>query len=330
MTRDHGGDIDRAIARFGGKHEEWIDLSTGINRVPYPVPPLGEHALRSLPTRADIERLVDAARRRYATCAAILPVAGAQAAIQLLPLLERAPSRCGTARILSPTYNEHAASWRSAGWRIEEAGDLAGLVGAAAAVVVNPNNPEGRAFTPNDLLELSGRVARLVVDESFADHDAALSLAPDIGTERGVFVLRSFGKFYGLAGIRLGFVIGHEDDISSLAAMAGPWPVSGPAIAIGALALADDAWAGGTARRLEAETLRLDALAVTAGWQPAGGSALFRLYETPDAGAAQAALARSRIWSRIFPYSSTWLRLGIPGGQTEWSRVADALGAMGE
>ncbi len=318
--RDHGGNIDAAMARYGGAPEDWIDLSTGINRVPYPLPPIPPDAWTALPTRAAQARLCAAARAAYRTGAAILPVAGAQAAIQMIPRL--CPP--GRARVLAPTYNEHAAALRAAGWAVEEVAEPAALAGVDLAVVVNPNNPDGRCLSPDRVRDIARTTGRLVVDESFADATPGLSLASGPATP-GLMVLRSFGKFYGLAGVRLGFVLGAEVDINTLAATAGPWPVSGAAIAIGAVALADDAWAAQTANRLAADGRRVDSLAARAGWRLAGGSSLFRLYDTQDAARAQDRLARARIWSRIFPYSATWLRLGLPGGEPEWDRLAAAM-----
>ena len=228
MTRDHGGNLDVAQARFGGRLEEWIDLSTGINRRPYPVPVLAARHWSALPSRSDIDALHAAARQAYRCSASVLAVAGAQAAIQLLPRLA-APGR---ARILGPTYNEFAPVLSEAGWQVDEVGDLDALVGADLAVVVNPNNPDGRQHDPMKLLALLPHVNRLVVDESFADAVPQVSLAAEAG-RAGLLVLRSFGKFYGLAGLRLGFVLGCADDIAALDAMAGPWPVSGTAIEIG-------------------------------------------------------------------------------------------------
>ncbi|TCO71942.1 threonine-phosphate decarboxylase CobD [Rhodovulum euryhalinum] len=321
-ARDHGGDLAAAITRFGGPPADWIDLSTGINRVPFPVPPVSAEAWRALPGRAALDRLTAAARAACGTGWPVLPLAGAQAAIQLLPLL--AP--VGPVRIVAPTYNEYAGVLAGAGRVVEPAGDLAGLAGAGLAVVVNPNNPDGRRWAPGDLRALAGRVGLLVVDESFADPHPELSLLPG-ACPGNVIVLRSFGKFYGLAGLRLGFALGAGDLIARMAAAAGPWAVSGPAIEIGAEALADFDWRAASIARLTAETARADALAAAAGWTCLGGTALFRLFDTPDAGAAQHRLARARIWSRIFPYSRRWLRLGLPGNPGEWSRLADALGA---
>jgi cobalamin biosynthetic protein CobC len=319
---DHGGNLDLAIKRFGGRVEEWIDLSTGINRQPYPVGELQPRSWTALPSRSDTDALHGAARNAYGTAAPVLAVAGAQAAILSLPRL--APP--GHARILAPTYNEYAPTLSAAGWQVEEVGDLDALAGADLAVAVNPNNPDGRLHDPAALLRLAGRVNRLVVDESFADAMPEVSVASQAGGSR-LLVLRSFGKFYGLAGLRLGFVLGCEADIAALSALAGPWPVSGAAVEIGRRALLDHAWADATKVRLARDAFRLDDLAKRAGWSLVGGTPLFRLYEAGDAAAAQERLARVKIWSRIFSSKPGWLRLGLPGDETEWKRLAAALSA---
>jgi cobalamin biosynthetic protein CobC len=319
---DHGGNLDVAIRRFGGRLEDWIDLSTGINRRSYPVGELQPRAWAALPSRAETDALHGAARSAYETNAPVLAVAGAQAAIQMLPAL----ARPGRARILAPTYNEYAPILTAAGWQVAEAGDLDALEGADLAVVVNPNNPDGRQHDPGRLLALSSRVKRLVVDESFADAVPGASLAAEAGRP-GLLILRSFGKFYGLAGLRLGVAIGCEADTAALAAIAGPWPISGAAIEIGRRALPDRAWADETRARLVRDAARLDMLARGTSWRLVGGTPLFRLYDTGDAAAAQERLARVKIWSRIFDRQPEWLRLGLPGDETEWARLAAALSA---
>jgi len=320
--RDHGGNLDVAIRRFGGRPEDWIDLSTGINRQPYPIGELQPRAWTALPSRAEVELLHDAARNTYGTTAPVLAAGGAQAAIQMLPRL----SSPGRARILAPTYNEYAPVLMAAGWQVDEVDGLDALAGADLAVVVNPNNPDGRRHDPAELIALASHVNRLVVDESFVDAVPSLSLALEAG-RRGLLILRSFGKFYGLAGLRLGFVLGCKEDIATLAAMAGPWPISGAAIEIGRRALLDRDWADATRARLAHDSSRLDELAQAAGWKLVGGTPLFRLYETGDAGAAQGRLAGARIWSRIFSSNLGWLRLGLPGDEAEWKRLAAALSA---
>lgn len=318
--REHGGNLDLAQQRFGGRAEDWIDLSTGINRLPYPVGEIDAHHWQALPSRSEIEALHQAARDAYGTGAPIVAMAGAQAAIQMLPQL--APR--GRARILAPTYNEYAAVLSAAGWEVGEVRALDALAGANLGIVVNPNNPDGCRYSPKDLLALLPRVGHLVIDESFVDAVPELSLASEAGRP-GLLILRSFGKFYGLAGLRLGFAIGHAADIGKLAAASGPWPVSGAAIAIGCRALRDDAWAKATSARLARDCVRLDDMAQALGWRFVGGAPLFRLYETPDALAAQEKLARGQIWSRVFAQNPTWLRLGLPGVEAEWSRLAEVL-----
>jgi cobalamin biosynthesis protein CobC len=317
---EHGGNLDLALQRFGGRLDDWIDLSTGINRQPYPLPKLEPRHWGALPSRSEIEALHDVAREAYGTSAPIIALAGAQAAIQMLPRL----SSPGRARIVAPSYNEYAAALGAAGWDVAEVADLAALAGADLAIVVNPNNPDGRRHDPAALLALSSRVGRLVVDESFADSAPELSLAREAG-QSGLLILRSFGKFYGLAGVRLGFALGSEADISALAALAGPWPVSGTAIAIGQCALCDRDWAAATSARLVGEAQRLDGHIQAQGWTLVGGTPLFRLYDTGDADAAQARLAAAQIWSRVFAGRPGWLRLGLPGDETEWARLAAAL-----
>ncbi|WP_198964474.1 threonine-phosphate decarboxylase CobD [Bradyrhizobium sp. C9] len=321
--REHGGNLDVAQQRFGGAADDWIDLSTGINRVPYPDADVEPRQWRALPSRSEIESLHNAARQAYRTEAPIVAMGGAQAAIQLLPhLVPR-----GRARILAPTYNEYAGMLSAAGWDVDEVSELGALAGADLAVVVNPNNPDGRQHDRDELLALLPRVGRLVIDESFADAVPGISLAPEAG-QPGLLILRSFGKFYGLAGLRLGFAIGSEPDIAVLAAMAGPWAVSGPAIAIGRRALLDRGWAIATIGRLADDCARLDTAAHSLGWTLLGGTPLFRLYETGNALAAQERLARGLIWSRVFRQKPGWLRLGLPGDGTEWSRLSAVLSSV--
>lgn len=318
-TRDHGGNLDAAMATYGGAFEGWVDLSTGINRVSYPVPALPARAWQVLPTASDKARLEAAARAAYGTVAEIVATAGAQAAIQAVPHM----ATRGIARVLAPTYNEHAASLRATGWTVEEVTTLAALQGAALAVVVSPNNPDGQSHDPEALRQLARTVGTLIVDESFGDAQPEASVARGSLPEN-TLVLRSFGKFYGLAGLRLGFALGQGALITRLREMAGPWPVSGPAIEIACAALTDTRWQADTIARLAKDCARMDQLARQAGWPLIGGTELFRTYATPDAKAAQDHLARHHVWSRIFPYDPHWIRLGLPAPQ-EWPQVEAAL-----
>lgn len=312
----HGGDLDLAVARYGGARAEWIDLSTGINRRPYPVGELPAACWTALPDADAERRLIDAARAAHGAPreAEIIAAPGAQALIQLLPLL-RAP---GEAAVLSPTYSEHARAFDAAGWRVRE---IAAPEAADALVAVNPNNPDGRTWRL-DTLTAAG-AGLLIVDESFADVAPELS-AVGVAGRPGLVVLRSFGKFFGLAGLRLGFAIADPATIDALAARLGPWATSGPALEIGRRALSDAAWIAASRARLRDDAIRLDALGERAGWRPLGGTDLFRLFDVGDSGATQDRLARARIWSRRFDYAPSWLRLGPPGSAAEWAALEAA------
>jgi cobalamin biosynthesis protein CobC len=319
---DHGGNLAAAIAEFGGDAAHWIDLSTGINPNAYPVGKISAHAWTRLPERARLVDLEHVAQRAYNTKLEVIAVAGAQAAIQLIPGIAAA----GTATVLTPTYNEHAGALRAAGWTVREADTLKALEGSSLAVVVNPNNPDGATYRPEQLCALAETVEMLVVDESFADPVPALSLTNQAhALAENIILLRSFGKFYGLAGVRLGFVLCAPAMARRFRDMIGPWPVSGMAIEVAERALADKAWAQKTTAQLHRDAERLDLLAKDTGWDLVGGTPLFRTFAAPDAGAAQRQLAAHHIWTRIFPYSKNWIRLGMPGTDAEWSRLAAAL-----
>lgn len=313
---DHGGGVDAAVARWGGARAGWLDLSTGINPQPYPLPDLAPGDWAALPDAGAQARLDRAARAfwRVPDGAAVLAAPGASA------LIARAPSlrSIGRATVPGPTYNEHARAFRAAGWQVAEGGPC------TARVVVHPNNPDGRVWTAETALQGLEPGGLLVIDESFCDIAPEASLIA-LATRPGTVVLKSFGKFWGLAGLRLGFAIGDPALIERLALWLGPWPVSGPALATGALALSDPAWAQATRQRLAADARRLDHLMARAGASVAGGCDLFRLYDTPDAAAWADRLGRAQILARSFPYSARWLRLGLPGTPDGWSRLARAL-----
>jgi len=310
-ARDHGGNLDAAIAQFGGARETWLDLSTGINPTAYPLPVLPAQSWTALPDRGALDRLLLAARSFWNVPdhLGIIAVSGASAAIAHIPLLQTP----GRVAIPGPTYNEHAASFAAAGWEvIHDSGDC------SASVHVHPNNPDGRIWQAGDI---SGTLR--IIDESFCDVMPEGSLIAEADVP-GTLVLKSFGKFWGLAGVRLGFVIGDKVLLGKLADMLGPWSVAGPALHIGAIALNDTGWAERTRQRLQTDADRLDALMTGQGAKLLGGTTLFRLYEVPSALDWQNNLARHHIWSRVFPYNARWLRLGLPHGDG-WQRLGAAF-----
>jgi cobalamin biosynthesis protein CobC len=318
----HGGDLTSARATFPGAPEPLIDLSTGINPSPYPLPHLPPDVFARLPEPSALDRLCQLAAQAYGAPSAAHVVAAPGAQI-LLPLVA-ALAPAGRAVVLGPTYSEHARAAALAGHSVAETSDLARLAEADLAVVVNPNNPDGGVVPRQTLLALAGRGGLLVVDEAFMDVGPPdTSLANKV--DNGIVVLRSFGKFFGLAGLRLGFAIAAPEQAARLRAQLGPWPVTGPAVAIGTRALADTAWIETTRRTLTVASQRLDDLLLNAGLEIVGGTSLYRLVRTNRAGVVFEHLGRAGIVVRRFTRAPTWLRFGLPGPESDWQRLIAAL-----
>lgn len=316
----HGGDLGAIRRRFPKAPQPWIDLSTGINPVAYPVAQLPPEIWSRLPTREALQALLAAAARRYGVPdpATIVAAPGTQALIQLLPRL-MPTSRVA---IVGPTYAEHELCWRRAGHDTAVVPDIVDASGADIVVVVNPDNPTGRLIAPRTLRAVE--TALLVVDEAFIDFlPTEASLAGDLPAN--TVVLRSFGKTYGLAGVRLGFAVAEARLAQRLKDELGPWAVSGPALAIGRMALGDEGWLQATAALLADDQKRLDALLAAAGFTILGGSTLFRLASHPAAGRMIALLGRQGIHVRAFADQATWLRFGLPANEEEFRRLAAAL-----
>jgi cobalamin biosynthetic protein CobC len=326
----HGGDLGAARRLFPGAPEPFIDLSTGINPYPYPVPRLAAELFARLPAPADMQALARAAARAYGapSGAHVVPVPGTQIGLPMVARL--APP--GRAAVLTPGYAEHSRAAALAGHKVEAVSRLDDCGDAALVIVANPNNPDGRLFARNDLLALAGDLRRrgglLVIDEAFMDiARPGVSLAPDVAGGN-VIVLRSFGKFFGLAGLRLGFAIAAPPLGREIAAALGPWAVSGPAIAVGTRALADTLWIERTCVRLGKSAQRLDAVLANIALPLVGGTTLFRLVQSPAANALFRHLGEAGIWVRAFPENANWLRFGLPGSEMAWKRLKAALVAF--
>ncbi|KIL97198.1 L-threonine 3-O-phosphate decarboxylase [Paramagnetospirillum magnetotacticum MS-1] len=248
---------------------------------------------------------------------------GSQALIQALPRITP-PSDVA---ILGPTYGEHARAWTASGHRVREVLDLDDAAQADVVVVVNPNNPDGRIVAPDMLVNLAHHLAArgglLVVDEAFGDERPELSLTSRLCP--GLVVLRSFGKFFGLAGLRLGFAVAETGMAARLGDHLGPWPVSGPALVIGTQALADEAWTKTTIIRLHEAASRLDQILGAAGLDILGGTSLFRLARHDQAAGIYERLGRAGILVRAFAHRPDILRFGLPGSGTEEQRLSTAL-----
>jgi cobalamin biosynthetic protein CobC len=326
----HGGDVAAARRMFPGAPEPFIDLSTGINPhswpYPLPLPALPPEIFARLPDRAGIRQLATIAAKAYRAPSAdhVMPAPGTQI---LLPQVA-ALVKPGRAAILRTTYTEHGRAAALAGHEATEVSDVSQLRHSDLAIVVNPNNPDGRIAGRRELLsiadDLRGRNGILVIDEAFADVAPGISLASETSREN-IVVLRSFGKFYGLAGLRLGFAIASPHLANRLDATLGPWAVSGPAVAIGEQALADDEWKRRTLERLAADAKRLDELLVKARLEIVGGTSLYRLTRSRDASDMFGRLGRAGILVRRFTDEPRWLRWGLPASEGEWQRLGAAL-----
>ena len=320
---EHGGRLRRAARTYDIPLADWLDLSTGLAPWPWPLPEIPASAWARLPEPDD--GLVDAACSYY-RASALLPVAGSQAAIQALPVL-RAPSRVG---VLAPCYAEHALAWRRAGHEVlawSEEQIATGLDQLDVLVVVNPNNPTGQRLSPARLLDWHARLETrggwLVVDEAFMDPTPGASLAP-FSDLPGLIVLRSFGKFFGLAGMRLGFVLAAPDLLSPLDEHIGPWTVNGPSRHLARQLLVDQAAHERQREALRQAGERLAAVLAGHALDPSGGCALFQLLQRPDATALHEHLARQAIFTRLFPDLGA-LRFGLPGDESGWQRLDQGL-----
>lgn len=321
----HGGDLVTAELRFGRPEGGWLDLSTGINPFAYPLPEIAPARWERLPDATLENALRHAAAEAYGVDdpEQVVAVPGTQAIIQLLPRLRP----FSNVAVVGPTYGEHTVCWAAAGHQVMPCETLDRVGDAEVVVVVNPNNPDGRRLDPARLLELAEGLARrgglLVLDEAFCDVTPELSLAAKAGP--GLVVLRSFGKFFGLAGLRLGFVISDLPLARLARQVFGPWSISGPALVIGRAALSDRRWIAETRQRLAQEAAQLDNILMRANLSVTGGTSLFRLVNAPRAWALYEHLGQRGILVRPFAASPRWLRVGLPPGEEARARLKEAL-----
>jgi len=326
----HGGDLDAARKLFPGAPEPFLDLSTGINPNSYPVPQLPSDVFAKLPEPGALAALAAIAAKAYGAPSSAHVVAGSGSQIlvaQASFLLAR-----GRAAVLAPTYAEHGRVAELAGHNVVEVAEVGQLADARIAIVVNPNNPDGRIIAKDALLSLADRLRRrgglLLVDEAFMDvgpEGASLGDQVECGN---IVVLRSFGKFYGLAGLRLSFAIAAPNIAARIAAALGPWPVSSAALVIGTAALADTQWKERTRIMLGEAALKLDTCLAKAGLEVMGGTSLFRLVRTKEAARLFQSLGQAGIMVRRFAEHPIWLRFGLPGGESEWRRLETALASF--
>lgn len=317
----HGGRLSAAARRFGGEPSEWLDLSTGLNPVPWPVERAGAVDWTALPDPDALAALEAKAASYFGSDPALTcAVPGSETALRLLAHLLGSPGRA-----LVPAYRTHAEAFaRSRPIGFAEAPQEGEVV-----VLANPNNPDGLLRTPIEILDWHARIATLsgwlVVDEAFCDCHPGASVAGEVGSGSRLVVLRSFGKFFGLAGLRLGFVIAPPPLAARLRALLGSWPIHAGALAIGGAAYTDHTWIEDIRAQLPRRAAELDAALVRRGLAPQGACPLFRYLTGCDAGVLFARLAAARILVRPFADSPDAIRLGVPADPAALQRLDQAL-----
>ncbi|MCR9079707.1 MAG: threonine-phosphate decarboxylase CobD [Hyphomonadaceae bacterium] len=325
----HGGALDCMQDAFPDAPSPWIDLSTGINPWPYRSAPSDEGIYDRLPTDAAYGECQAAlAESILAPRTSICLAPGSELLIRLLPH----HLACTRVAILTPTYGDHAEVWRRAGCDVVETPDPLSLVGEVDAVIIcNPNNPDGRLFDCDDLRAARSRLAArggwLIVDEAFADLQPDLSMAPEGGAD-GLIVLRSFGKFFGLPGLRLGAMIARDEISARLSEQLGAWPVSSAALETGIGAYRDLDWQARTRQALQQARLLLDQVLISNQIEIEGGTDLFRFVNVDDAQAVWHHLAEAGIYVRRFDALPGKLRIGLPADEIQLARLNETLSLL--
>jgi cobalamin biosynthetic protein CobC len=331
----HGGRLGAARAAYSQAPQPWIDLSTGINPKSYPAPRARGVTLNRLPDTGELSQLESIAATAFGVGdpQRVVATGGTEPALRLLPYVLRQKA----AIVAGPTYGSHADGWEKAGVpsRVVPDAELEGSIAdRTALIVVNPNNPDGRLVGRDRLRQLHDAVASrggvLVVDEAFAEVTPQASVADIAGTRvaEHLVVLRSFGKFYGLAGLRLGFVVGSPVVAARVRGVIGDWPVSVDALAAGLAAYADRQWTERMRVQLASAARRLDGLLSRYGFEVVGGTSLYRLVRAGDAPARFERLAAAGILTRPFQHDATLLRFGLPGTPEAWQRLEEAVGEL--
>ncbi|MEO0548303.1 MAG: threonine-phosphate decarboxylase CobD [Pseudomonadota bacterium] len=322
----HGGAIDAMRAAYPNAPQPWIDLSTGINPWPYEDLSVSEAALIHLPTQTSYAACRNAmATAIGANADALILAPGSELLIRLLPDIIKAQR----VAILDPTYGDHAEVWTRAGAEVIRTHDPLTLAASVDAVVItHPNNPDGRTFSLDALHEarqtLAARGGWLIIDEAYADLTPSDSFT-SYGGEEGLIILRSFGKFFGLAGVRLGGLLAPQAVREAFSDRLGIWPVSGMALAIGERAYADLEWQTKMRAKLKTAAQQLDDMLTSQGLKVVGGTDLYRLVEVHDAPRLFERLAKAGIYVRRFAWSHKHLRLGLPPSLEAEARLKSVL-----
>lgn len=325
----HGGASDLIEDLFPHAPKPWVDLSTGINPHPYPFSHPEQSSAWHLPTRLQMDECrLAMANAINSSEESMLLAPGSELLIRLMPTVLKARH----VAVVKDSYADHHRVWSRSGAQVVAVPDPVELASECDVVVVcNPNNPDGRIWNRNTLRAayqtLASRGGCLIIDEAYADLDLSLSLAEDAGTE-GLVILRSLGKFYGLAGIRLGALLGPPEIRAAMEERLGVWPVPGPTLQIAVQAYRDTGWQADTRRILSSKRATLDAQLDDTELTVLGGTDLFRFVHTPNASRVWESLAQQGIYTRMFDWSETCLRIGLPAGAEQSRRLTHSLGQL--
>lgn len=322
----HGGALSEAIAKYGGTASEWLDLSTGISPFSLPLPEIPMESWRRLPEQSEVRRVCELAMRHYGGSVVPIAVPGTQAAIQLLPFLTPNASEVA---IVSPTYGEYERAYRRMDMTVDpiDALDGATVTRASVAVLANPNNPDGRETPRDDIFGFvrAQRHRLVIIDEAFADMRQDLTMVGAAGMEPNLVVMRSFGKFFGLAGLRLGFVFAEPALAKILSDRLGPWAVSGPALAIAAHAFSRLDLINELRNKLDkAHAMTRSALKMASA-RIVGETALFFYCDVGDGAAVRDLLASHKLLVRAFDHSPSRIRIGLVPDELSAVRLRETL-----
>ena len=320
---EHGGKLLRAAQHYGIPLADWLDLSTGINPEVYPIRAIAPVCWNRLPEDDDG---LEAAAAAYYGNDRLLVLPGSQAGIQAIPTLFRPL----TVACVSPLYEEHPQAWERAGHKLRRLPTLQRALAATTPNVLlcNPNNPTATTLSRADLVDAAERLQKrggwLIVDEAFADPEPDTGIVALAGSDAApnLIVLRSLGKFFGLAGARVGFLFATAEKCQALRSKLGPWPLSHPSRAVARLALADRAWQTQARQRLLTASQRLATLLAPLG--EVHRNALFCTLRTPQMAALHAHFAAHGILLRRFDAAGL-LRFGLPGKEADWQRVSTQI-----
>lgn len=333
MPLAHGGNLRQVAKKYGYPIEQWLDLSTGINPSGFKPAPLSDACWQRLPENDD--GLIEAALNYYGQSNFVL-TPGSQWMIQNLPAIKETlvgPEQIDIGPVLLPKqgYQEHRLAWQESGFDIEyyEAQPtISQLNHCSVCVVIQPNNPTGQCYDQSQLNDwlaiLKDNEAWLVVDEAFVDCTPDKSMLDRSG-EEGLIVLRSIGKFFGLAGIRIGCIFAWTALLEKVNAAMGPWAISHPSREVAIQAFHNINWQRYAIEKCHDQSKKLRDVLIKYFQIKPTGTALFQTVYLDRSEEIFEHLCQHKILVRLLD-CQTGLRFGLPPDRPEcWQKLEQAL-----